>query len=310
LSYTRQRCQGYGPASHLLRLQRRPGSSSIWLHMAPSARAASSPPTPAPPRLRPSNSSTMPTASSTKPISSSSSRRHRLQPRRWQGQDKDFWGIDQDVKSLASSSPPTSAATAVGTLPNSSSAKATAPSAPPPSAIISSSTTECISTASTSSPRFSISHHLVPARQRHALHLLPSQLRRHRFLSQNAQGPARRPQRLPRRSPPVCLRRIRYSPDERRNHFGSRQSRHRRKKFRGFTGLSDDYIIKADLRVNLPQFHGRNCSAAANSPLDASTPVSPVRRPTCSPNMPTTIPKHRRRGSLSSRHSTATSAKI
>ena len=81
------------------------------------------------------------------------------------------------------------------------------------------------------------------------------------------------------------------------------------KKVSRFTGLSETTSSKP---ISASTFLSSwpNCSAAANSPPAASTPVSPVRRPTCSPNMPTTIPKALPSKEPSSRPSTATSAKI
>jgi hypothetical protein len=135
-----------------------PGSSSIWLHMGAFGPrrvvTTDAGPTPPPPFKLVDNAECLLDKTDlvfVDPVGTGFSRAVG------KAKDKDFWGVDQDVKSQPSSSPPTSAATAVGTPPNFSSAKATEPSAPLRSAIIFSSTTECISTASTSSLPFSIS---------------------------------------------------------------------------------------------------------------------------------------------------------
>ncbi len=57
-----------------------------------------------------------------------------------------------------------------------------------------------------------------------------------------------------------------------------------------YTGLSEDYFIKANLRVNLPQFM-KELQRSRGLTTDASTRVTQAGATTCSASSPNTIRK-------------------
>ena len=74
------------------------------------------------------------------------------------------------------------------------------------------------------------------------------------YYQQSAEGSARRSRRVPRGRPPIRRHRIHRRADEGLQHHPAEKA-DIAKKLSHFTGLSEDYLIKADLRVNLPQFN-------------------------------------------------------
>ena len=80
------------------------------------------------------------------------------------------------------------------------------------------------------------------------------------------------------------------------------------KKLARFTGLGEDYLVKANLRVNLFQFM-KELQRSRDSPPAGWTRASAARPLICSENLPSTIPRRRPSAGHLWPPSTATSAK-